>query len=66
MEIRYIIKRCEKSESFEMLGIVWICGNECLYCWCVLYYKFVFLMCLSGSVSFSVYMNIFYDDFSHF
>ena len=28
-----------------------------LYVWCVLYYKFLFLMSLSDSVSFSVYMK---------
>ena len=30
-----------------------------LYCWCVLYYECLFLVRLSDSVSFSVYMNIF-------
>ena len=30
-----------------------------MYCWCGLYYKLLFLKCLSDSVTFSVYMNIF-------
>ena len=38
-------------------------GNVCLSCWCVLYYKLLFLMRLSDSVSFAVYMNMFKDVF---
>ena len=50
----------ELCETFEK---VWNCWNELLYLWCVLYYKLLFLMRLSYSVSFSVYMlhDILYD-----
>ena len=34
--------------------------NAFYYYWCVLYYKLLFLMRISDSVSFSVYMNIFW------
>ena len=40
--------------------------NVFLYCWCVLYYKLLFLMRLSDSLSFSVYMNIFQRYFRTF
>ena len=37
---------------------LWMFGNMVLYSWFVLYYKLIFLMRLSDSVSFSVYMKI--------
>ena len=59
MEIWYVIKICfgiiEMFDLFEDIGFV---GNVFLYCWCVLYYKLLFLMRLSDSVYFSVYIKI--------
>ena len=46
-------------EVFEHVRTFLISGNVLLYCWCVWYYSFEFLMRLSESVSFSVYINIF-------
>ena len=37
-----------------------------MYCWCVLYYKLLFLVRVSDSVSFSVYVNIFKRYILHF
>ena len=37
----------------------WFWGNELVYVGCVLYYELLFLIRLSDSVSFSVYMKIF-------
>ena len=53
---------------FEMFEIVrflffrsfWICWNVVSCFRCVLYYKLLFLMCLSDSVYFSVYMKMFW------
>ena len=38
---------------------VFVFGNVFVYFWCVLYYKLLFLMSLSDSVWFSVYMKTF-------
>ena len=40
-------------EDFQCFENVFVC------CWCVLYSELIFLMRLSDSVSFSVYMNMF-------
>ena len=34
----------------------WICGYVCLNCWCFLYYEFLYLLCFSYSVPFSLYI----------
>ena len=44
----------------------WNWGNVFWYYWCGLYYRWLFLMCLSDSLTFSVYMNIFKRCFVHF
>ena len=44
---------------FDNFRTFWIFGNVFVYFWCVLYLSFSFVMRLSDSVSFSVYMNIF-------
>ena len=43
---------------FSRFRKMWVFGNVCLYFWCSLYYKLLFLMRLSDSVSFSVYEHI--------
>ena len=49
-----------EMKTFEKFRKCCFClgGAVCLYCWCTLCYKLLFLMRVLDSVSFSVYMNI--------
>ena len=50
---------CVWQTSFSRIKHNRIFWKTLLNCWCVLYYKLLFWMRVSGSVSFSVYMKIF-------
>ena len=53
-----LLKLLKLFDCFEKLDLG---GNILLYCWCVLYYKLLFLMRLSDSLSFSVYRNTYFE-----
>ena len=58
--MNYVILIYNKNETFDFFENVrcWgMFGNVFVYCWCVLYYKLLFLLRFSDSVTFSVYMN---------
>ena len=63
-----IYNEIKKDETLAFLDCSCLGGfvrNGFVYCWCGLFYKLIFLMRLSYSVSFSVYMKIFQRDFLH-